>query len=270
MTSENELKKHIIDKYCIKSSVVKQCITLIKKHIYISKTDLIIVPSAGDGSFIKSIKKLSSNYKFYDLEPEHEEIIKQDFLNMDYMLLKYQDVHIIGKPPFGKQASTAIKFIKRCCLFSNSISFILPKNFKNSSMKNHFNKHYHLVCEIDLSENSFSVNNLKSNILCVFQIWKYKEEKRIETKKELPVNFKFVTKDNNPDISFCKVGVNAGSVMKEIDCKSIQTHYFIKFTNNKTIDENIEKVKSINFNNIDGSKSISRVNVINEFNKLLV
>ena len=44
--------------------------------------------------------------------------------------------------------------------------------------------------------------------------------------------------------------------MKEIN-KSFQSHYFIKFTNNKQIDENIEKLKLIkfNFNNTIGPKS---------------
>ena len=53
--------------------------------------------------------------------------------------------------------------------------------------------------------------------------------------------------------------------------KSFQSHYFIKFTNDKTIDENIRNLKSIkfNFNNTVGPKSISKPELINEFNKFL-
>jgi hypothetical protein len=94
------LKRNTIDKYYTKSSIVDMCIELIKKYINISINDLIIEPSAGNGSFINNIKLLSSNYKFYDLEPEHEEIIKQDFLEIDYK--KLNNVHIIGNPPFGR------------------------------------------------------------------------------------------------------------------------------------------------------------------------
>ena len=66
--------------------------------------------------------------------------------------------------------------------------------------------------------------------------------------------------------------MNAGTIMTEINNKNIQSHYFIKFINNKTINENIEKLKLIkfNFNNTVGPKSISKPELINEFNKLLI
>ena len=277
------LKRNTIDKYYTKSCIVEQCIELVKKYINISNNDLIIEPSAGNGSFIEYIKTLSNNYIFYDLEPEHNEVLKQDFLELDYRILKKRtqniNIHIIGNPPFGRQSSLAIKFIKKCCLFSNSISFILPKSFKKDSMKKCFDKYFHLTYEIDILENSFLVNGNECNVPCVFQIWQYKKDDiRNIVPIEKPLNFKFVEKnsinitDNNVDISFRRVGVNAGTIMKEIDSKSVQSHYFIKFTNNKTIDENIEQLKLLkfNFNNTVGPKSISKPELINEFNKLLI
>jgi len=266
------LKRNTIDKYYTKPSIVEQCIELVKKYINISYDDLIIEPSAGNGSFIENIKKISTNYVFYDLEPEHDEIYKQDFLELDYKKLKYKNIHIIGNPPFGRQSTLAIKFIKKCCLFSNSISFILPKSFKKNSMKKYFDKHYHLIYEIDLLENSFLVNGINCNVPCVFQIWQYKNEIRNKVKKLIPLNFIFVKKTENPDISFRRVGINAGIITPDFNDKSIQSHYFIKFTNNKTIDENIKKLKSItfNFNNTVGPKSISKPELIDEFNKLLL
>ena len=270
---EKGLKRNTIDKYYTKPSVVTQCIELVKIYINISENDLIIEPSAGNGSFIEDIKTLSTNYKFYDLEPEHKEVSKQDFLEFDYKTLKQKDIniHIIGNPPFGCQASLARKFIKKCCLFSNSISFILPRSFKKDSMKKSFGKHYHLSYEIDLPENSFLVNDIESDVPCLFQIWQYKDEIKSEIDKKVPLNFKFVKKEASPDISFRRVGANAGTILKEINDKSFHSHYFIKFTNNKTIDENIEELKLLkfNFNNTVGPKSISKPELIDEFNKLL-
>lgn len=267
------LKRNTIDKYYTKNIIVEQCIETIKKYIKINKDDLIIEPSAGNGAFIEPIKSISKNYIFYDLEPENEQIIKQDFLNFDYTKVKkqYHKFHIIGNPPFGRQASMAIKFIKKCCCFSDSISFILPKSFKKDSMKNHFTKNYHLIFEVDLMENSFLVNNIETDVPCIFQIWIYKNEERKIVEKLKPLNFKFVKYNEHPDISFRRVGVNAGTIMKEID-KSIQSHYFIKFLNNKTIDENIKKLNLIkfNFNNTVGPKSISKPELIDEFNKYLI
>lgn len=70
------LKRNTIDKYYTKKDIVELCINSIIKYIKISKNDIIIEPSAGNGSFIENIKKISSNYLFFDIEPENNEIIK--------------------------------------------------------------------------------------------------------------------------------------------------------------------------------------------------
>ena len=86
-----------------------------------------------------------------------------------------------------------------------------------------------------------------------------------------PINFRFVEKTENPDISFRRVGVNAGTIDINIDEKSIQSHYFIKFTNGKSISDNITQLSKITygFNNTVGPKSISKQELIKEFIKFL-
>lgn len=267
------LKRNTIDKYYTKPSVVIECVELIKTHVNIDSNDLIIEPSAGNGSFVDQIKLLGTNYQFYDLEPENTDVIKQDFLELDCGEFKknYPNIHVIGNPPFGRQSSLAIKFIKKCCTFSKSISFILPKSFKKDSMKKAFDANYHLVHEIDLSENSFLVNGIDTDVPCIFQIWKHQDVKRVVNEVLEPEKFTFVSKDCGPDISFRRVGVYAKTISTEIENKSPQSHYFIKFSNGKTIEENIEKIKEIHFdfNNTVGPKSISKQELIREFNKVL-
>ena len=110
------LKRKTIDKYYTSPCVVNECIELVKKNIDIQINDLCIEPSAGNGAFNNGIKSLFKNYKFYDLEPENSEIIKQDYLEYDHNTInkkKVNKVHIIGNPPFGRQSSLAIKFIKK-------------------------------------------------------------------------------------------------------------------------------------------------------------
>lgn len=275
MLKQNKgLKRNTIDKYYTKTEIVEQCIELIKKYLPISKEDLIIEPSAGNGSFIPLIKTLSDNYKFYDLEPENTEIVKHDYLELDCNLFinTYKKIHVIGNPPFGRQSSMAIKFIKKCCEFSNSISFILPKSFKKESMKKYFKNNFHLIYEKDLLDNSFLVNNIDCNVPCIFQIWEQKPNIREIIIKVIPINYNFVKKKENPDISFRRVGVNAGTIDKSINSKSEQSHYFIKFKSNKDIDEILEKLKLIKFdeNNTVGPKSISKPELISQFNKVLI
>ena len=277
------LKRNTIDKYYTKDTIVDSCLNSIKNYININSDDLIIEPSAGNGSFITGIKSLSNNFIFYDLEPENKEIIKQDYLLFDYEELtnKFNKIHIIGNPPFGRQSSLAIKFIKKSCEFCDSISFILPKSFKKDSLKKKFSLNFHLVFENDLPDKSFLVDGIEHDVPCVFQIWQKKDTKRLVNKKLEPINFKFVEKPENldnveeskkPDISFRRVGVNAGTIDVNINEKSIQSHYFIKFTNNKSVNENIERLFNItyDFNNTVGPRSISKQELIFKFNPLLM
>jgi len=281
------LKRDIIDKFYTKPEVVKYCIKFCKIKLDIADDDLIIEPSAGNGAFINEIKNISTNCKFYDLKPENDEIICKDFLelNTDNIFDKNnknnkinKKIHVIGNPPFGRQSSLAIKFIKKSCGFADSISFILPKSFKKNSMKKYFDKYFHLIYEIDLNKNSFLLENKEYDVPCIFQIWEKRNYKTEEIEILKPKNFEFVKKHENPNISFRRVGVYAGNISTEYNDKSIQSHYFIKFDlkgkdgkDGKDINELINNLKNIKFelNNTVGPKSISKQELIKEFNKYL-
>jgi len=270
---KNGLNRNTIDKYYTKDIIVELCLENVKKYIEIHTNDLIIEPSAGNGSFISGIKSLTTNCAFYDIQPEHNEITKQDYLlyKFNNMNNTYNKIHIIGNPPFGRQSSLAIKFIKKSCEFCDSISFILPKSFKKDSLKKVFPLNYHLIFEMDLPDKSFLVNGEEYNVETIFQIWVKKTNNRVVNQKLEPNNFIFVKKTENPDISFRRVGVNAGTLDTYIENKSIQSHYFIKFINGKSISDNINKLSTITyeFNNTVGPKSISKQELIFQFNPLL-
>lgn len=51
------LNRNSIDKFYTKKNIVKMCIRSCNKYLKINNNDLIIEPSAGNGSFIKQIKK---------------------------------------------------------------------------------------------------------------------------------------------------------------------------------------------------------------------
>ena len=124
---------------------------------------------------------------------------------------------------------------------------------------------------MDLPEKSFLVNDVEYDVPCIFQIWEKKDYDRDIVKKLNPINFVFVSKEEIPDLSIRRVGVNAGKIDTDIESKSIQSHYFIKIINNKSIVENIEKLNLIEyeFNNTVGPKSISKQEIIGKYNPLL-
>lgn len=267
------LNRNTIDKYYTKEEVVSLCLNMFQTNVQVDSNDLIIEPSAGGGSFIEGIKSLTEHFEFYDLEPAHAEIVKQDYLlyNHSNVMGLFNQIHVIGNPPFGRQSSLAIKFIKKSCEFCDSISFILPKSFKKDSLKKSFPLQFHLECEIDLPDKSFLVDGVEHDVPCIFQIWKKKTYNRELSKKVDPFHFIFVEKTDNPDISFRRVGVNAGTIDTNINEKSSQSHYFIQFTNGKSIHDNVCKLSTISyeFNNTVGPKSISKQELIIKFNPLL-
>ena len=267
------LKRTTIDKYYTKPEIAEWCINHIKLYITIQPTDLVIEPSAGDGAFIKFIKQLTGTSIFYDLKPENAEIIEHDYLLLQYenLINLHENVHIIGNPPFGRQSSLAIKFIKHSCLFCTSISFILPKSFKKNSLKKSFPLRFHLLFECDIPQNSFLVDGVEHDVPCVFQIWRKSEYDRSVEDVLCPTHFVFVSKEEPHDISFRRVGVNAGVIDTQTEKKSTQSHYFIKFTNTHEVSVNIHALSSVvfEFNNTVGPKSISKQELIGKYNLVL-
>lgn len=254
--------KHVEDKFYTKPNVILK----INNYIDFNNYDLIIEPSAGNGSFLPLIKNY--NYIALDINPENDKIIKMDWF--DFSLDKeYKSILVIGNPPFGNQSKLAFKFIKKASeLNVNTIAFILPKSFKKHTLQNRIPLNYHLSNEIDLEDNSFLLNGLDYSVPCIFQIWNKKEELR--DKVNLPSKteyFEFVKKTDNPDLSFRRVGFNAGNVFDNISEKSEQSHYFIK--NNNLI--NLDKLKQflINLdwehNNTAGPRSIGKGELIVKF-----
>ena len=80
------------------------CYKAIKRYVKINKDDLIIEPSAGNGAFIKYLKKLSNNTKFYDIKPEHKDIKKHNFFKVKNVKSLENEVHIIGKQPYDNKS----------------------------------------------------------------------------------------------------------------------------------------------------------------------
>jgi hypothetical protein len=262
------LLRNTVDQYYTKPELAQYYVDLFLSIVKPNDDDLIIEPSAGNGSFSDLLKE-RKNFLCYDIEPKQSYITQIDFLELDCSIFKDINVHCIGNPPFGRQSSLAKKFIKKCCLFSNSIGFILPKSFKKPSFYKVFSLEFHKVFEEDCPDNAFVVNDKEHNVPCVFQIWVKKDNNRIEEAQQDPDGYQFVKKDNNPDFALRRVGFYAGKAHKDYDDKNIQSHYFIKFNldDKHDIDIFIEQFNKIefSFNNTVGAKSVSK----SEFIKLL-
>ena len=269
------LHRNTKDKYYTKSNIVIYCLQAIKERVVIQDNDVIIEPSAGNGAFSNPLTNSYNTVLAYDIEPDNDVIIQQDYLTFDASAIKdkYDKIHIIGNPPFGRQSSLARKFIKKSCEFCDTLSFILPKSFKKDSFQKTFPLHFHLVYQADLPEKSFQVNATDHDVPCVFQIWIKKGESRPIKEKLHPTYYSFVKKGAGGDISIRRVGVYAGKISTEIDSKSPQSHYFIRLNGEINVDTFVDQYnKKVRFDheNTVGPKSISKQELIVALNALFL
>jgi predicted RNA methylase len=249
-----KIVKSDLDKFYTKSNIVDLCLSKIE----LKRFNTIIEPSAGNGSFSLKIE----NCIAYDIDPGHKSIIKADYLKLDLEFLE-NPILVIGNPPFGKQASLAMKFIRKSSEFADVIAFILPKSFKKQSLKDRIPERFHEILSLDLPENSFFLDGEEEyNVPCVFQIWEKRDYNREKSPKLESITFEFVKKSENPDLSFRRVGVNAGRVSLNTN-KSEQSHYFIKADD---VTDFIKKAQKIvwNHDNTAGPRSISKQELIQE------
>ena len=134
--------RNTIDKFYTNQDIVKKYIDKFKP--YIAKNDLIIEPSAGCGVWTTPLHMF--NLIAFDIQPEGEGIQQMNFLDVDLYAFE-SNLHFIGNPPFGRQASLAKKFIKLICSCVNTqtIAFILPKSFKKDSFQKTFPLYFHCI-----------------------------------------------------------------------------------------------------------------------------
>ena len=147
-----------LDKYYTLKDLAKYCIDKTFEIIGAKNITEIIEPSAGNGSFSSQLEDCIA----YDIAPESEGIIKQDFLQLE---LPYKKGRlIIGNPPFGNRNTLSVKFYKKAVNLGDYISFILPiSQFNNNQQMYEFN----LIHSEDLGLKKYSGISLR----CCFNIY---------------------------------------------------------------------------------------------------
>jgi len=156
--TQDSSKLHL-DKYYTSEEVVNHCIWTTRNILKDDKITEIIEPSAGNGAFSKKIKECTA----YDLEPEDESIIKQDFLLLD---IPYKMGRLfIGNPPFGARNSLAVQFFKKCIELGDYIAFILPISQLNNTQQMY---EFDLIYSEDLGNKQYT----DREIHCCFNIYK--------------------------------------------------------------------------------------------------
>ena len=255
--------KSELDKFYTKPELAKYLIN----KIDLSKYELVVDPCCGDGSFYNNI---NCNKIGIDILPGIEGVIRHDFLIWDFNYnIDSKKVLTLSNPPFGKQGSLAMNFIKKSLEFSDTIAFILPLSFAKDSVKNKVPEYLHLEYEEILPEESFLLNNDNYSVKCVFQIWVRKDYKREKIKTVKEIGFSYTNNKDLADFSVRRVGVYAGKAFLDCD-KSKQSHYFIILNNKEKINSIIENLNNNVWNDLTvGPRSISKSELNSYINSIL-
>ena len=174
MPSTDEVRDAGLDKFYTISAVSAKCIETLGSKYDWNVWDLVVEPSAGNGSFLTKIpttKKVG-----IDISPEHADIIQKNFF-------EYQpppgltNILVVGNPPFGRVSSLAVKFFNHSAEWCSVIAFIIPKTFRRVSVQNRLHHNFHLVHDEEISSNPCSFSP-PMNVKCCFQIWEKKPHAR--------------------------------------------------------------------------------------------
>jgi hypothetical protein len=232
--------KIYLDKFYTKQEVAEKCLALIPDF---NSYDTIIEPSAGNGVF----SKLINNCLAYDIEPECNGIIKQDFLQLSK--INGDKKLFVGNPPFGERSLLAKKFIQHSItLGAETLAFILPDTFSKFLIQKVFPQNWKLIVEETLGKDNFEVNGETYHVPCSFFVWTKRETNINLRKIELPQpkKIKFLPRFSR-EADFTING-NNGKVKELYEITNWKSEHYIKVLSMEEKDFIKRKMSHIRYN----------------------
>lgn len=236
---QNSTKLHL-DKYYTPIELAKYCIDKTYKVIGKENISEVIEPSAGNGSFSNHIKDCIA----YDIEPESDGIVKQDFLQLE---IPYKQGRlIIGNPPYGARNTLSVQFYKKSIELADYIAFILPiSQLKNNQQLYEFD----LIHSEDLGLQTYT----DREVHCCFNIYQ-RPKGKLNSKPnyklkdveiiEVRMNNKII---NDYDLRICAWG----SIGKVLDNNEKHAkEFYIKIFNNTYKEQILDLIKNANWNKL--------------------
>ena len=174
MSDPKLVREEGLDKFYTLPEYSKKCIDKVGELYEYRDWDLIVEPSAGNGSFLDQIPNVNKVGLDIQPDPAHPQIIKQDFFDFfPHPTTNKTKILVIGNPPFGRISSMAIKFFNHASKWANVIAFIIPRTFRRISVQNKLHNMFHLVYdeEVPTKPCCFAPAMM---VKCCFQVWEKK------------------------------------------------------------------------------------------------
>lgn len=239
------------DKYYTPQHIVELVIQRTKEVIGLENITEFIEPSAGNGAFLDKLYELGKPVYAYDLYPEDNRIVEQDYLKLD---LAYKVGRcVVGNPPFGYRGNLFRQFYNKSVEEGDYIVYIGSIKLLNNTGSLY---KFDLIYSEDLGNHLYT----DRYIHCSLNIYKRPINKELNKKLSIDIKDVIIVADDNrskqylpleEDFKICRMGAKTWKVLDE----GQQLRNFKIVVMNKEI---IPKIKEI-FN----TKYYERVNGLN-------
>lgn len=263
-------KARELDQFYTDGHVAKYCFDILLQHVELSPDDWLLEPSAGDGAFLMVMRQrwAADRCIGIDIDPGCESVTRCEFLEEFSPNPAAKRWITTGNPPFGKNCSLAVRFVKRAAEFSEVIAFIVPLTFRKASLQKRLPMNLELVADVELPRRSFVFEGAPYSVPCCFQIWRRCDEPRVHVDAPLTHDdFSFVG-PAQADIAVRRIGAHAGKVLVEFDGYSPNSHFFMK-SRKVGRSELIRRLSSIDWSDVKfhtaGNPSISKRELVAKY-----
>lgn len=230
------------DKYYTPKDLAEYVVNKTKEIIGEDNITEYLEPSAGAGVFLDC---LPQNTLCYDIEPEDDRIVKQDYLTLD---LKYKKGRcIIGNPPYGRCLSLAQKFYKKSIQIGDYIAFILPISQLNNTQSMY---EFDLVYSEDVGLKDYSGVKLH----CCFNIYRRNPNGLNKSNKTKLKDIKIIRQDSKGyadikdyDVRMCYWGNGSAGKILINDNETYSGEYKIIIHNKDLKDKIIKVLNEVNW-----------------------
>jgi hypothetical protein len=219
-----------LDQFYTRADVAAACVAVTMGYVP-DEVGLWLEPSAGTGAFLDLLPtpRLGLDLNKVAKHPEVKPGI--DFIAWNPGTALKKPVMTVGNPPFGRNASLALRFMNKAMAISDVVAMILPRTFQKEAMQAKLDKDFQLVHDKPLEAFSFIHDDRPYDVSCCFQVWRRIQGggRRLSEKRDMGhSDFRYVESPDDADFAFQRVGAKAGLVSDEGLRKSWKSHYFIK------------------------------------------
>ena len=221
-------RSRALDQFYTRPEVARDCVARVRAFVRdLGWSVAWIEPSAGDGAFLQFLPEPRIGL---DIAPARQGIECADFLTWRPKPTEARIV-VVGNPPFGKNASVAVRFFNHAARFADIVAFVVPRTFQKDSTKTKLAQSMSLAFEMSLGPDGFLFDGQPYDVPTVFQVWRRDAAAgtaRREPSLRTHPHFAFLRTPAEADFAFQRVGARAGLVSLEGLRKSPQSHYFIQ------------------------------------------